>query len=187
MFRILQLVCIASIWIFLSTLLGPPEFSYLNSFFQSCFMLFWSYAGHIFAHKASQMYPLNIVNTHISFHHDGDLKSKYSKFVDLFLESLNNFIGFFVLYIFQIIFGLHIFSLRIILFAAFLYIGIHIFYYTLTQNGYHVEHHLNESCNYSPEIFDILFQTKKPGEYEDVSFVGELLPAVVALGLASLF
>jgi len=178
--RIFKLCVITSIWLILSTLLGPPEFSYWNSFLQSCFLLFWSYAGHIFAHKVSKYYPINMINTHVALHHNAELKSQYPKWVDLSFEALNNFMGFFVLYIFQWLFGIHILSLKLILFAAFLYIGIHIFSYSLNNSKYHAEHHITPETNYSPEIFDILFHTKKEGPYEDISFKEELLPAVVA-------
>ena len=182
MYHLYKLLFIAFIWLLLSTLLGYPEFSYFNSFLQSCFMLFWSYAGHVLAHKVSDFYPINILNTHISFHHDSDLKSKFSRWVDLSLEALNNFMGFFIIYIFQKLFGLHIFSLNIILYVAFLYICLHIFYYSLTGNKYHAQHHITPDYNYSPEIFDIIFNTRKES-IDDISLAGEIFPAFVAVGL----
>ena len=177
-------IFIISIWLILPTLLAYSEYGYINSFLQSCFLLYWSYIGHVYAHKVSQMYPINIINTHVSLHHDSIFKSQFPKWVDLFLEAVNNFMGFYVLYIIQYAFGLNILGLKIILFSAFLYIGIHIFYYSLTNNKYHAQHHLTPEYNYSPEIFDILFQTRfDDEEYDEVSIAGEIVPAFVAYAL----
>ena len=90
--------------------------------------------------------------------------------------------GFFIIYIFQKLFGLHIFSLNIILYVAFLYICLHIFYYSLTENKYHAQHHMTPDYNYSPEIFDIIFNTRKES-IDDISLAGEIFPAFVAVGL----
>jgi hypothetical protein len=176
--HIIKLLSIAIIWIFLGTLLGHPEYSYVSSFFQTCFLFLWSYFGHIMAHYVSESFPLNIINTHVSLHH---LKEKtFPKWIDLVSESINNFLGFFSLCIFQYLLGVEWLSTKIILYSAFLYIGIHIFYYTLSKNKYHIQHHSTPNYNYSPELLDILFCTKHESDYEEISMIYELIPAVVS-------
>ena len=174
------------IWIFLGTLLGYPEFSYINSFFQTIFLFLWSYFGHILAHYFSEFYPLNFINTHISIHH---LKvKKFSKIIDIFFECINNFLGFYLLYIIQIIFRFKLFSIKIILYSAFLYIGFHI-YYSISENIYHIQHHIDPNCNYSPEILDIIFNTKKyvKNYYHDIPLLEELIPAFISYLIIYIF
>jgi sterol desaturase/sphingolipid hydroxylase (fatty acid hydroxylase superfamily) len=44
--------------------------------------------------------------------------------------------------------------------AGFLYISIHILDYSMYGNEQHKEHHEKTFCNYNPEVFDTLFNTR---------------------------
>tara|TARA_Y100000816_G_C26101680_1_gene584088 strand:+ start:2148 stop:2729 length:582 start_codon:yes stop_codon:yes gene_type:complete len=176
--RIITLLIITCVYTFFAVNLVYKEDGYKSAILQALFVFFWSYLGHVSAHYVSQNYPMNIINTHISIHH---METNLPRWLDLTSEGLNNFIGFFVLYIFQEVSGYTFLNLKIILYAAFLYIGVHIFYYSIAHTRYHEVHHEDEFVNFSPEILDYLFNTRKyNANYEKLSVFYETFPAVLS-------
>lgn len=146
------------VWLSLSMSLAIPEYSIGSAFLQSLFLLSWSYWGHRFAHMVSSEYPFNILNPHVYIHHTKSLLMP--RWLELLLESLVNFMCFFGLYLVQELLGIHILSSSMILGSAFLYIAIHILDYSMYGNEPHKEHHEKTFCNYNPEVFDTLFNTR---------------------------
>tara|TARA_B100001057_G_C22789634_1_gene927076 strand:- start:669 stop:1250 length:582 start_codon:yes stop_codon:yes gene_type:complete len=178
--RMITLIVLALIWISFPILLIGKEDGYASAFIQALLLFYWSYMGHVYAHHASLQYPLNMINTHVSLHH---AKLKYvPRWFELMIEAFNNFMGFFVIYLLQSIAGVKLFNLKLILYSAFLYIGLHIFYYSvLTDSKYHQVHHDDPFYNYSPELFDIIFNTKKYDKnYDKISLIHEAIPALIS-------
>ena len=176
--RFLVLLMICMIYLIFSVMLVYKEDGIASAVAQSVFLLLWSYIGHVAAHYISLIPPIDKINTHISIHHDNN---EIPRILDLGSESANNFLGFFCLHIFQELSGYKFLNLKLILYSAFLYIGIHIFYYSLTDTNYHKIHHEHEFYNYSPEIFDFIFKTRKHDEnYENIFVFYETFPALVA-------
>lgn len=177
--RIGTLVILALIWMTFPIILVGKEDGYANAVVQSLFLFYWSYMGHVYAHNISLEYPLNIINTHVSLHHS-EVKN-VPRWFELMIEAGSNFMGFYVLHIAQSITGIKLFNLKLILYSAFLYIGIHIFYYSLTDNKYHQVHHDTSFKNFSPELFDIIFNTRKNNvNYDKISMINEIIPALIS-------
>jgi|TARA_B110000114_G_C14973398_1_gene349439 hypothetical protein len=177
--HIAKLILITFFVILFGTIIGATEYTYEVALIQTILLYLYSYWGHVFAHNVSQEYPINIINTHISIHHNES--TYYSREFNLLMESINNFAGFFVLIIIQYLTGVKILSNRIIFYSVFLYIGLHIFYYSITKNNYHVQHHKTPEFNYSPELLDIIFRTKYNNDYDnELSMTYELIPVVVS-------
>ena len=169
-------------WIFFSSLLALPHYSISSAVLQAIFLLCWSYGGHVFAHTLSKQFPLNYLNIHVSIHHDHLIK--VPRWLNLVLETFINFICFYFLIILQSILGIHWLSTSMILGAAFLYIFIHIFDFSLLGNDQHKQHHERTFCNYDPEFFDTLFGTRCSPDtpYRDLS--GEVFHAFSAFIIA---
>ena len=185
MLHLFKLTFIAFVILVLGIMLAPPEYSYANSFFQVLALYLWSYFGHILAHKLAHVYPSDILNTHIFIHHD--TTDKYSRTLNLASETLNNFMGFYIILIIQFLLGITLFSTKIVLFSALSYIFVHIGYYSLFKNNYHIQHHKTPEFNYSPELLDTIFQTKYNHDYtNDLSVGAELLPIIGAFIIVSL-
>lgn len=177
--HIIKLIFITFIIILGGTLIGATEYSYQSALIQSVILYLYSYWGHVLAHNISQEYPINVINTHISIHHNEN--STYSRVFNLFTETINNFFGFFILIIIQYLVGIKLLSNRIIFYSLFLYIGVHIFYYSITEYKYHVQHHITPDYNYSPELLDIIFSTKYNNDNDkELSVTNELIPAFVS-------
>ena len=178
--RTIILIVLACIWLFFPVILVYKEDGYASAIIQSLFLFYWSYMGHIYAHNISLQYPFNIINPHVSLHHS-ECKD-IPRWFELMIESFTNFFSFYILYIVQSFIGVRLFNIKLILYAAFLYIGLHIFYYTIiTHNKYHQVHHDTTLYNFSPEIFDIIFGTKKMDEkYDKISLVHEAIPALMS-------
>ena len=169
-----KLIILACITILLGSLLGSPEYTYINSLLQSIAIYLWSYIGHIVYHK------LNIIdkfNFHKIIHHD--TSNKYSRTINLVIESLCNIWLFFLLLI-PNLFNINIFSKKIVIYSALWYTTTHIFNYSMLKNNYHIQHHITPEFNYSPEILDMLFDTKYDANFnDDFSLVKELLPVII--------
>ena len=146
------------LWTTGATLLALPTFSFHAALAQALFLLLWSYWGHRFAHTVSAHFPFNILNPHVSVHHNHEIEM--SRWLSLVLEAVVNFMGFFILEIAQRLLGVQIFSTSALLGAAFLYINIHILDYSIHGDPAHGRHHQQTFCNYDPEWFDTLFGTR---------------------------
>ena len=169
-----KLIALASITILLGTLLGSPEYTYTNSLVQSIAIYLWSYIGHILYHKIT---IIDKVNFHKIIHHD--TTNKYSRTINLVIESLCNMWLFFVLLI-PNLFNINIFSKKIVIYSAIWYTATHIFNYSMIKNNYHIQHHKTPEFNYSPEILDMLFDTKYDANFDDdLSLIKELLPVII--------
>lgn len=169
-----KLIALASITILLGTLLGSPEYTYTNSLVQSIAIYLWSYIGHILYHKIT---IIDKVNFHKIIHHD--TTNKYSRTIKLVIESLCNMWLFFVLLI-PNLFNINIFSKKIVIYSAIWYTATHIFNYSMIKNNYHIQHHKTPEFNYSPEILDMLFDTKYDANFDDdLSLIKELLPVII--------
>lgn len=169
-------------WTLLPTLLALPEHSILSAIVGSLFLLAWSYGGHVFAHSLSTVFPLNYINLHVSIHHDHLIA--VPRWLNLIIEAIVNFLCFYVLILIQSAVGIHWLSTSAILGAAFLYVFIHIFDFSLFGNEQHKEHHEKTFCNYDPEFFDTLFETRCAPDtpYRDLS--GEVIHALCAFAAA---
>jgi hypothetical protein len=140
------------------SLLALPEYTYANAMVQAMIILFWSYSGHVLAHHISSDWPFNILNPHVYLHHQKSIS--IPRWLELVIESLVNFSGFLILYIIQQLLGLKLFSTSLLLGAALLYIIIHILDYSIIGKEDHKLHHEKTFCNYDPEYFDIIFNTR---------------------------
>tara|TARA_Y100000816_G_C26102520_1_gene584758 strand:- start:2452 stop:3051 length:600 start_codon:yes stop_codon:yes gene_type:complete len=178
--RILSIILLGLVWMGFAVFLVKKEDGLPSAIIQTLFLFYWSYMGHVYAHHASLEYPFNILNTHVSIHHSK--VDHVPRWLELTIESFSNFMGFFVIYIAQMITGVKIINLKLILYSAFLYIGIHIFYYSVfTDSKYHQVHHDDPFHNYSPELFDIIFNTRKyDKEYDKISIIHEVIPALIS-------
>jgi len=145
-------------WTTFSMLLALPEWGIESAFLQAFFLISWSYWGHRWAHTVSATYPWSLLNPHVSIHHDHVIS--VPRWVNLVLETLVNFMGFFFFWILQWATGIHLLSTSMILGAAFLYIAIHILDYSLIGRPEHALHHTQTFCNYDPEFMDTLFHTR---------------------------
>ena len=146
------------LWATGATLLALPTFSLPSALAQAIFLLLRSYWGPRFAHLVSAHFPFNILNPHVSVHHNHEIEM--SRWLSLVLEAVVNFMGFFILEIAQRLLGVQIFSTSALLGAAFLYINIHILDYSIHGDPAHSRHHEKTFCNYDPEWFDTLFGTR---------------------------
>jgi len=170
-------------WSILSMLLALPNYSITSAFFQTLFILSWSYWGHRIAHMISADYPFNLLNPHVSIHHDHVIH--VPRWLNLVLEGFVDFMCFFILCIIQYITGIHIISTSLILGAAFLYVCIHIFDYSIIGRHEHILHHKLTFCNYDPEFMDTLFGTRcEDTPYKNMNH--EIIHAIYAFILAML-
>lgn len=169
-------------WVGFSVLLALPQWSVGSAFLQAVFLISWSYWGHLWAHTISATYPWSLLNPHVSIHHDHVIP--VPRWLNLVLETIVNFSGFFIFWILQWITGIHVLSTSMILGAGFLYIAIHILDYSLIGNEEHILHHEKTFCNYDPEFMDTLFGTRcEPNKpYKNMSH--EILHALGAFAAA---
>jgi hypothetical protein len=169
-------------WTLLPILLALPNYSIPAAIFGAIFLLFYSYAGHVFAHSVSTVFPLNYINMHVSIHHDHLIV--VPRWLNLIIEAIVDFLCFYVLILIQSALGIHWISTSAILGAGFLYVFIHIFDFSLFGNEQHKEHHEKTFCNYDPEFFDTLFETRCSPDtpYRDLS--GESFHALCAFVIA---
>jgi len=171
-----------AVWLGLSMSLAIPNYSVLSAFLQSIFLLSWSYWGHRFAHIVSTNYPFDILNPHVYVHHNKSLT--IPRWLELLLEATVNFLCFFSFYIVQEVFNIHILSSSMIIGSAFLYIAIHILDYSIYGNEQHKKHHEKTFCNYDPEVFDTLFNTRCDSNKPYTKNYNEIIHGIVAFSLA---
>jgi len=170
------------IWILMLSILALPKYSIINALFQTILILLWSYGGHVLAHKISSTGPLSYLNPHVFLHHDK--KIKLSRTLELCIEAIVNFFGFFIIFIIQKLFNYDIFSLSLLIGSAFLYIIIHILDYSMNANIKHTLHHTIHYCNYEPELFDTLFGTRCEPQKPYTNMFIEIPHAIFAFLLA---
>jgi len=144
------------LYIGIVSFIALPEYSYINAFLQAIFIFFYSYITHRFAHELFKD-KLAILNPHIYVHHKKSIKMPY--FVDLALDSLVELSMFCSLLVFDWYFETTIFSPRLVVCMAFVYIFVHVYEYSIKGSHYHALHHKHSFCNYDPEIVDALFGT----------------------------
>jgi hypothetical protein len=169
-------------WILMVSLLALPEFTLTYAIFQSILLSLWSYWGHRIAHDISDSFPFNIFNPHVYIHHKKSIQ--LPRWLELTLEAIVNFFCFFIIIIIQEILGIHVFSTSIVLASAFLYINIHILDYSLNGNEYHGLHHSRTFCNYSPEFYDTLFNTRCNPDTPYTDLSPEILHGIFAFSAA---
>jgi hypothetical protein len=171
-------------WVFMGSLLALPKYSMPNALLQSAAILFWSYGGHVLAHQMSSTGPLRYLNPHVFLHHDKTILM--SRPLELLIEALVNFFGFFIIFIIQKLCNFEVFSPSLLIGAAFLYITVHILDYSIKGNPNHGQHHKKHFCNYDPEFLDALFGTRCEPEKPYSNISGEIPHAVFAFSLAGL-
>jgi hypothetical protein len=172
------------VWVYIGSLLALPKYSIWNAVLQAICILFWSYGGHVLAHKVSETGPFHKLNPHVFLHHNKSID--LPRWLELIIEAIVNFFGFFILYIVQIFFQFELFSPSLLLGAAFLYITIHILDYSVRGNTNHRLHHTKTFCNYDPEFFDALFGTLCEPEKPYTNMIWEIPHALLAFSLAGL-
>jgi hypothetical protein len=173
------------VWVFLSILLSQPHYSILSGVLQTTFIIAWTYFGHIFAHMISERPPINILNTHVSMHHDSS--GRWPRWLNLLVEAISNSLGFIILLIVQWISGIELLSTSVVLFSALLYVFIHILDYSILGNSEHRLHHIKTFCNYAPDFMDAAFGTRCEPDAPFYDQNIEVLHAVVAFLIVSIF
>jgi len=168
----------------MGSLLALPKYSFPNAILQSLFILCWSYAGHVFAHQISSKGPLRYLNPHVFLHHDKTIPMPRA--LELIIEAIVNFFGFFIIFIVQWLFNFEVLSPSLLIGASFLYITMHILDYSIRGDPGHALHHVKHYCNYDPEFFDALFNTRCEPEKPYTNMVKEIPHAVFAFSLAGL-
>ena len=169
-------------WIILSALTALPEYSLGSAFLQAIFILSWSYWAHPLGHYLALIYPFNIMNPHVAIHHNKLII--LPRWLELLCEAITNFLGFFLLSVIQDLLNIHILSKTMLIGYGFLYIAIHILDYSINGNEKHKKHHENEFCNYNPEVFDTLFNTRCDPKEPYTNNTNEIIHGVGAFGLA---
>lgn len=171
-------------WVLSASLLALPDFSYSVAMIQSITLLIWSYLGHVIAHHISSEWPLNIINPHVYIHHNKSITMPRP--VELSLEAVVNFLGFFIIIILQRALNLKLFSTTMVIGSALLYVGVHILDYSIFNNEDHKAHHEKNYCNYDPEFLDTLFNTRCDNTKPYKNIITEIPHAIIAFGLAYL-
>lgn len=132
----------------------------------------WSYLSHVWGHY---IFPLNIFHM---IHHTPD---KSHKWYNEIIEFMVNFFGSGGLMLIlpnlliKKYIGIQILDNYVLLFTAFLYSSIHMINYHVKQVPTHKSHHKSDNTNdkavnFGPDVFDIIFDTKKDNEvYEDIN------------------
>jgi sterol desaturase/sphingolipid hydroxylase (fatty acid hydroxylase superfamily) len=171
------------LWIITVVPLALPTFSLLSAIAQAVFLFLWSYWAHRANHNIFVHFPFNILNPHISVHHNHEIEMP--RWLSLLIESAENFKLLFYLEIIQRLLGIQIFSTTAILATAFLYTIVHIFDYSIHGNQYHSRHHEMSFCNYDPELLDTLFGTRCDPKlpYRNLPY-SWILYAIIACSLA---
>jgi hypothetical protein len=172
------------VWTVTASFLAMPESTPTSAMVQAILILIWSYAGHVFAHMISTEWPFNILNPHVYIHHEKSLD--IPRWLELSIEAVVNFYGFFILYILQKLFKFKIFSTSLLIGAAFLYIIMHILDYSIFGKTEHTLHHTKTFCNYDPEFFDTLFDTRCEPEKPYTNMAREIPHAIFAFSLAGI-
>ena len=171
------------IWVVLSSLLALPKYSIYVALIQATLLLIWSYAGHVLAHLASRTGPLSILNPHVYLNHQK--AAEIPRSLELAIESVVNFMGFFFIFIVQKITGIELFSPSMIIGAALLYITVHILDYSVVGNVNHKLHHTKTYCNYDPEFMDTLFGTRCEPEKPYTNMMSEIPHAIMSFAVAA--
>jgi hypothetical protein len=170
-------------WIVASSLLALPKYSIYIALLQATLLLIWSYAGHVLAHLVSSAGPLSILNPHVYLHHEK--AAEIPRSLELVIESVVNFMGFFFIFILQKLTEIELFSPSMIIGAALLYITVHILDYSIVGNINHRLHHAKTYCNYDPEFMDTLFGTRCEPEKPYTNMMWEIPHAIMAFAVAS--
>jgi hypothetical protein len=142
------------ILIFFSIFLIEQE-KYIQAVITFFCMIFSAYCTHYYSHF-DFWFPLNI--THIE-HHNHD--NWFAHFVEILLE-----LSFFLaMLVFKYLFKIEFLNTWCILYFYLFYTTIHNINYTIFRvNNVHQKHHELMKFNYGPEIFDVIFNTKKNPE-----------------------
>ena len=164
----------------LFTYLGVAEYGWALAFLQTIFLLFWSYAGHVWCHMPEMF--VYAINPHVKLHHNHAIE--LPRWLGLILEAFVNFFGFAVLILAEWLLGVKVLSTWIVLAAAFLYICIHILDYSIWPNPEHQLHHGRANCNYGPQFMDVIFNTRcDPTQpYDDFNL--KIPHAIISFALA---
>jgi hypothetical protein len=145
------------IWLVLLSFLAMPEYSFPSAFLQTFALFFYSYGGHVFAHYLSKG-SLSAWNPHVYLHHKKSVDMP--RWLELTIEGLVDFFCFFLIILLQWATGIYLFSTRLVIGSGILYVLIHIMDYSLRGNAQHALHHGLTFCNYEPEVWDTLFDTR---------------------------
>jgi len=141
----------------LVSILALGDFSFPSILFQVFALQFHMYIFHVILHAMPEDMMFTF-NTHLLLHH----RKQYfiNRTLELTIEGIGNFSFIFCILFFQYYFNIHIFSTSVVLSAALLYTMMHIIQYSIFTDVHHALHHVNETCNYEPEIMDTLFGTR---------------------------
>lgn len=132
----------------------------------------WSYFSHKWGHY---IFPLNIF--HMIHHKPEESHKWYNELI----ETMVNFFGSggLMLIIPNLLIkkytGIQVLDNYVLLFTSFLYTSIHMINYHVKEVPTHKTHHKSDTTNetvvnFGPDIFDIIFDTKKNSEvYEDIN------------------
>jgi len=132
--------------------------------------------GVYFVHRIIHYLPFDTciyyINLHLRLHHER--KGFVSRAVELFIETTQQLIWFFIYAIAHYMLNIHIVSNAAVLFMAILYTSTHIINYSLlgseiTGSYKHEGHHKNSNVNYSPDFMDHIFGTNSDSTLENMS------------------
>ncbi len=103
---------------------------------------------------------LNFIEFHDITHHDSSINKR---FYNIFLEAVNNSVTQGLLFVFAAIIIKQVDLWACVLWAL-LYATFHNINYVLHSPETHVNHHIDPTTNFGIDIWDIIFNTKYPGE-----------------------
>ena len=161
------------------------------SFFTLFFIQFWSYISHAYAHST---YIPDFMKMH-DLHHNPDISNQaYYILIEFYINIM--FAGGFLLIIYSIfiqrIFGAQykIFNYYIILLWCITYSTYHLINYHYLSIKTHENHHeYNATTNFSPDWWDIIFETKKEKdaiENTNSSIINIIFATILVLWIKSL-
>jgi hypothetical protein len=149
----------AIIMALLLSIFAIPKYGFIIGMTQGPIIMFYSYVAHIIAHSFSNYEWINKYNPHVQSHHRKNWN--LPRWLDLLIESLYDLSTFGTVLVTQWYFDFELIHPWVVIAAGITYTLIHVLDYSiLNPCQYHQEHHQHTFCNYGPEIFDHLLNTR---------------------------
>jgi hypothetical protein len=148
-------------------LLANPETSALLTFVSVLLVHAWVYFVHRGLHIAKHYGVLDMLNTHMVYHHQHEKTIPRS--LELFYETITDLAMNLSLFGVQKLCGINIIPLSVILLFSLAYMSIHIINYSMLGSTFHKRHHETLEKNFAPDAMDHLFGTNFNNEYEDLN------------------
>lgn len=127
----------------------------------------WVYFVHRGLHLAHAAGVLDILNTHMVYHHQSN--KTIPRYLELFYEALTDLSMNLSLIPVQWLLGIELIPIPVILLFALTYSSIHIINYSIVGSTFHRRHHMTLDKNYAPDAMDHLCGTNYNEEFEDLN------------------